>query len=267
MPEKVHGIELYSCDEYQTMRRHWNGCGLILHELCHLLHQLVLRDGLDNGPVKEVYDVAMHSRKYEQVLRRDWANLPCETDQAYATINHKEFFAELSVTFLSTGYTSLDGETGQLHTMKLCSPPLMTSSSSVSSTERSRTWWDILVGRRRRHNEITARRQPHCNKFFPFTKGQLQQYDPLTWFYLRDLWAEIGRWEDPEGFECCFCRTVKSVFKWCPTRVGEPDWAVVRLRNYSINNSDTAEYNLLLGDDDDGDDSSSSLEFPDSVSL
>jgi len=91
MPEKVHGIELYSCDEYQTMRRHWNGCGLILHELCHLLHQLVLRNGLDNGPVKEVYDLAIHSRKYEQVSRRDWANLPCDTDQAYATINHKEF--------------------------------------------------------------------------------------------------------------------------------------------------------------------------------
>ena len=61
MPEKVHDIELYSCAEYQTMHRHWNGCGLILHELCHLVHHLVLTDGLDNRSVEEVYGSAMRS--------------------------------------------------------------------------------------------------------------------------------------------------------------------------------------------------------------
>jgi len=69
IPEKVHGIELYSCAEYRTIRRQWNGCGLILHELCHLIHQLVLTDGLDNEPVKDAYDVAIRSRRYDTVLR------------------------------------------------------------------------------------------------------------------------------------------------------------------------------------------------------
>jgi len=86
----------------------------------------------------------------------------------------------------------------------------------------------------------------------------LKQYDPLTWFYLRDLWDEIARWKDPEGSQCC--RRALTFFGWCQ-RVKDPDRAVVSLREDSID-SDGAEYNLLLGDD-----SASSLEFPDSVSL
>mmetsp|Transcript_64615 Transcript_64615/g.75816 ORF Transcript_64615/g.75816 Transcript_64615/m.75816 type:complete len:162 (+) Transcript_64615:878-1363(+) len=41
---------------------------------------------------------------------------------AYCLINHKEFFAEMSVTFLSDSYHSLDKETGA---MEQCSPPLL----------------------------------------------------------------------------------------------------------------------------------------------
>ena len=31
---------------------HWNGVVLVLHEICHLIHQLVLPYGLDNVRVK-----------------------------------------------------------------------------------------------------------------------------------------------------------------------------------------------------------------------
>ena len=69
MPEKALGIEIYDCFEYQTNRRYWNGCGLILHEFCHLIHQVVLVDGLDNPKVKEAFSCAIHSGRYENVLR------------------------------------------------------------------------------------------------------------------------------------------------------------------------------------------------------
>eukprot|EP00553_Chaetoceros_curvisetus_P000916 CAMPEP_0204629780 /NCGR_PEP_ID=MMETSP0717-20131115/18902_1 /ASSEMBLY_ACC=CAM_ASM_000666 /TAXON_ID=230516 /ORGANISM="Chaetoceros curvisetus" /LENGTH=119 /DNA_ID=CAMNT_0051646821 /DNA_START=1 /DNA_END=360 /DNA_ORIENTATION=+ len=37
----------------------------------------------------------------------------------------------------------------------------------------------------------------HCNKFFPFTHGQLQSFDPETYSVFQELWAEIAQWEDP----------------------------------------------------------------------
>ena len=46
IPDKARGIEIYNSFEYERMRLHWNGCGLLLHELCHLIHQLALVQGL-----------------------------------------------------------------------------------------------------------------------------------------------------------------------------------------------------------------------------
>ena len=69
LPQKALGIEIYNCNEYKRNRLHWNGCGLILHELCHLIHQLLLPDGLENYQIKEAYEIAMRSGKYENVLR------------------------------------------------------------------------------------------------------------------------------------------------------------------------------------------------------
>ena len=45
---------------------HWNGCGLILHELCHVLHQQVLPGGLDNEHVHLCYQVAQHNLQQQQ---------------------------------------------------------------------------------------------------------------------------------------------------------------------------------------------------------
>jgi hypothetical protein len=69
LPQKTLGIEIYNCIEYKRNRLYWNGCGLILHELCHLIHQLVLPDGLHNHQIKNSYECAMRTGKYEEVLR------------------------------------------------------------------------------------------------------------------------------------------------------------------------------------------------------
>lgn len=57
------------------MRLHWNGCGLLLHELCHLIHQMTLPKGLDNKVIKQLFLEATNSEMYDNVLRRDWAGM------------------------------------------------------------------------------------------------------------------------------------------------------------------------------------------------
>ena len=83
-PDKTLGIEIYNCFDYRRMRLHWNGCGLILHELCHLIHQVVLPDGLDNAKVQALFEQARASGLYNRTLRRDWAGMPVCHDMAYA---------------------------------------------------------------------------------------------------------------------------------------------------------------------------------------
>lgn len=73
IPDKARGIEIYNSFEYERMRLHWNGCGLLLHELCHLIHQFALVQGLENPTVQHWYHVARQSGLYEHCLRRDWA--------------------------------------------------------------------------------------------------------------------------------------------------------------------------------------------------
>ena len=99
IPEKSKCIEIYNCFNYMKMRLHWNGCGLLLHEYCHLIHQCCLpspssaslspttslqlatgltdHDSIDNGlynaTVIDAYETAKRSKLYDNVLRRDWA--------------------------------------------------------------------------------------------------------------------------------------------------------------------------------------------------
>lgn len=68
-PEKATGIEIYNCFDYQAMRLHWNGCGLLLHEFCHLIHQFTLTDGLENETVIEAFETATKSGLYDNVPR------------------------------------------------------------------------------------------------------------------------------------------------------------------------------------------------------
>lgn len=227
--EKTLGIEIYNCFEYQKMRLHWNGCGLVLHELCHLIHQVALHEGLDNSTVQEAHARAKASGRYNEVLRRDWAGMPCETDMAYGMVNHKEFFAEMSVTFLCDSYHELDGGDGQ--SMDACSPPFLAHavrerlksksndigvndhmcaaySSNHHASLQNTTNKKVLPEARRpcqflsrlllRQNSSVEPRweYPHCNKFFPFTRGQLKLHDQEMFQYLAALWSEIESWED-----------------------------------------------------------------------
>jgi len=195
IPKKAKGIEIYDCFEYRKMRNYWNGCGLILHELCHLIHQLVLPDGLDNAMVKMVHKSALSGDKYKTVLRRDWAGRTCDTDMAYGIINEKEFFAEISVAYLCNGYQELDlVVTGP---MSICSPPFIdqTMSSERSDISGAGCSWSSLLQILNRSSALTS----HCNKFFPFTRGQLEHYDLDTFLIFQKLWFDISEWDDPDS--------------------------------------------------------------------
>jgi len=215
-PEKAHGIEIYNCWDYRRMRQHWNGCGLILHELCHLIHQQVL--GLDCESVRAAYATAQQSGKYDSVLRRDWAGKPDgDTDLSYAMVDHKEFFAEMSVTYWSRGYRHLDR--AAFDKLEECCPPIMepdvqarigqkhpnlVADPASSSTEHAAHRLSAWVSRAfHRGHELS-----HCNKFYPFTRGQLQYYDSATFAAMDRIWTVIATWEDPSESQCTGCWNV-----------------------------------------------------------
>ena len=144
LPSKAPGIEIYNAGHYLQTRRYYNGYGLLLHEYCHVLHQFVLPNGLDNAMIQLLYQKAVKfKRQYQSVYRRDWifrgiheeqrigaatstaaeiitsslsstpttllsSSLPTEQDMAYALVNPYEYFAELSVAYLCDGYQYLD---------------------------------------------------------------------------------------------------------------------------------------------------------------
>lgn len=271
---KAKGVEIYNCFEYETMRLHWNGCGLILHELCHLIHQLVLQDGLDNRVVLDAFGCALESGLYDEVLRRDWAFGEEETDAAYATINHKEFFSEISVAFLSTGYDAVccwsrgqgqkvngDDAGGLFYKdMLRCSPPFMAPEvlarretfvgdypdgtyykHDYNNLQPSSCWMQGLIQLFQKlgvglggggGGRGTILYKGHCNKFFPFTRGQLKVHDPVTFAVFQQLWKEIEQWEDPYivvGNDTSTCyRMNSSISKkknsGCWTAIPIPNW-------------------------------------------
>lgn len=204
------------------MRLHWNGCGLLLHEICHLVHQLALPNGLDNDSVKEAYCLAKASGLYDCVRRRDWAGMDKDYDLAYAMVDEKEFFSEMSTTYWSQHPDkALDRQ--DPHQILLCSPPF--TEPNVIARIRSKAVGGGLLPSK---NEAQPRngdhsshgwfsrwcitRPQHCNKFYPFTRGQLQHYDKATFEVMHQLWNDIAMWKDPwrdgalrEPNHGCFC--------------------------------------------------------------
>ena len=198
-PEKEESIEIYNSLEYQKTRAHYNGGGLMLHELCHLIHQKCLPGGLDNPMVLEIHRVANESRKYDTVLRRDWALKEIETDMAYCIVNHKEFFAEISTTYLADFYHEVDCAGSD--DLAKCSPPFISPDVIERIAEKFRD--GSLV----KYQIVTDTRKvlPHCNKFFPFTKGQLRLNDPRVYKCFERLWQIISSWEDKDRKRCESC--------------------------------------------------------------
>lgn len=200
--DKTLGIEIYSCFDYRRMRLHWNGCGLLLHEFCHLIHQQVLLDGLENARIKKAFGLATVSGLYDTVRRRDWAGQDEDFDLAYAMVDMKEFFAEVSVAFLSIGYQHLD-DANPCRILE-CSPPIIEPTVvqriQQANIQPRPPGWVAQVFDRPPH-------RPHCNKFYPFTSGQLRHYDPATYQVMEELWKEIAEWQDPakENTDYCGC--------------------------------------------------------------
>jgi len=209
-PDKTFGIEVYNCFEYRRMRLHWNGCGLMLHELCHLIHQLALEDGLDNATVKRAYGLAKVTGLYDTVRRRDWAGRDQDFDLAYAMVDFKEFFAEMSVAYWCEGYPELDQR--DRNRITECSPPFV--EPNVLERIQNKNNYNINDGptaachqeRKTEHSlfrmpcflrEQKRRSSSHCNKFYPFTRGQLKYHDPDTFRTMETLWRRIAEWEDP----------------------------------------------------------------------
>lgn len=156
-PQKTMGIEIYHAADFCRMRRHWNGCGLLLHEFTHIIHQVVL--GLQNQRIVDLYQWARRSGRYERTLRRDWAGKEVDHDMHYCMVDHKEFFAEMSVTYWSKGYRHLDR--ADASRMESCSPPLMEPNvrQRFHACQESR----LL--------DPVTDEEGHCNKFQPFTSG------------------------------------------------------------------------------------------------
>jgi hypothetical protein len=208
--EKEASVEIYNSVEYLNLRLHYNGCGLILHELCHIIHQKTLPGGLNNMLVFEMHKIAEESGRYQRVLRRDWALKQVDTDVAYCTLNHKEFFAEISVSYLSDFYHDVDG--AGTRDMLKCSPPFVSpviiermqqqqqqqqqKQGNIHENEKSLVEWRDLTK--------LGRCLPHCNKFFPFTKGQLRRYDPRVYKCFAKLWQYIESWQDAD--RRCKCK-------------------------------------------------------------
>ncbi|MGK3748906.1 MAG: hypothetical protein ACI8RD_001198 [Bacillariaceae sp.] len=324
-PQKALGIEIYSCVDYQTMRLHWNGSGLLIHELCHLIHQCCLEDGLENKKVEALYERANVSGKYEKVLRRDWAGKitkmttnnsnntlntntsnddfnaeeeeeliiqqaidqqPADFDLAYAMVDKKEFFAEISVAYLCNGYHTLNK--ADPNDMNDCNPPLLhpdvtervlaqheydtknniktfpttnnyhyyhhvennmyyTPNDSTDSktvccwaplpiiNQLVQKIWFALQQRLRNdtntddyNNQLrmvdlvfqedaismNCINNYHCNKFYPFTRGQLQYYDPDLFCGIQKLWREISLLDGPYASMRLKNRILRSRF--CP---------------------------------------------------
>ena len=195
-PDKAFGIEIYSVTVYMRMRHHWNGCGLILHELCHLIHQVVL--GLDCSVVMDAYKRAEQSGQYQSVLRRDWAGKEQQRDLSYSMVDHKEFFAEFSVTYLARCYRELDAKDGR--SMMDCCPPLTEPSvlARLGIHEQPLTTLERLSKR-------LFGGPSFCNKFYPFTNGQLRHYDPTVYREMEMFWTRIEAWNDPKSTQTCCC--------------------------------------------------------------
>ena len=132
-------------------------------------------------------------------------------DQAYATINHKEFFAEMSVAFLCKGYKNLDHIRGPI---EKCSPMFMDQTVLERYKDKNETgnrlsspYYNNTGPKSNNILEflsslLPSNAHPHCNKFYPFTRGQIESYDPKLAADLCTIWSMIESWTDLDDTSC-----------------------------------------------------------------
>ncbi|MDH3584254.1 MAG: hypothetical protein OER86_08565 [Phycisphaerae bacterium] len=93
-PAKAKGIDIGNASRW-TDRIPGRACLTLLHELCHAYHDQVL--GFDEERVVAAYNRSRESGTYDRVVRDRHVEV-----RHYAMANHKEWFAEISETYLWT---------------------------------------------------------------------------------------------------------------------------------------------------------------------
>jgi hypothetical protein len=88
-PDKARCVELANARNFLkwTHEQPW----MVLHELAHGYHHQFLKGGFENPKIKNAFDNAIKSKRYESVLRSNG-----KKEKAYATTNPMEYFAEAS---------------------------------------------------------------------------------------------------------------------------------------------------------------------------
>lgn len=92
-PEKARSVEIANAENFLTwtISQPW----MVLHELAHSYHHCVL--GYDNTELREAYDEAVRSKRYESVL-----HISGKSRRSYALNNDQEYFAESTEAFFGT---------------------------------------------------------------------------------------------------------------------------------------------------------------------
>ena len=94
-PEKADGAEIGNAGNFLkwTLEQPW----MVLHELAHGYHHQFLKDGYKNAEIKEAFERAKDSKRYDSVLR-----IGGKEEKAYAMENPPEYFAESTEAFFGT---------------------------------------------------------------------------------------------------------------------------------------------------------------------
>jgi hypothetical protein len=178
-PEKEGHVEFYNVHNYTHHRRLWGTGGILLHELCHAYHHKHLPNGYHNQDILDCYEAAMNEGLYDQVpyhsavmidgggcknpqeITNQKLQYTIQTAKHYACSNAQEYFAELSVAFLS-------------------SPSLLLSSEEQGEDGVTTT----KAGEQQQQKE-----EEEYNKWYPYNASQLKEHDPRAFKLLQELWG------------------------------------------------------------------------------
>jgi len=127
-----------------------------LHELSHAWHCRYVTDGYDNKDILECYESAMKEGLYDCVPFHTLKGRNAES-RAYACENAQEYFAELSVAFLSNGCDD--------------NPDEAKNEEKESDSEDG------------------GKENFEYNKWFPFHRKQLEEHDPRAFTLLQRMWG------------------------------------------------------------------------------
>eukprot|EP00592_Proboscia_alata_P010809 CAMPEP_0194364894 /NCGR_PEP_ID=MMETSP0174-20130528/12844_1 /TAXON_ID=216777 /ORGANISM="Proboscia alata, Strain PI-D3" /LENGTH=486 /DNA_ID=CAMNT_0039139207 /DNA_START=43 /DNA_END=1500 /DNA_ORIENTATION=+ len=155
-PKKANTVELYNFRSYFDDCDLWHlPGGVILHELAHAWHCAHVINGYSNEDVKSCYEMSvLHDDLYDCVEVHGPQGPKC---RAYACQDQMEYFAELSVAFLSG------------HGQKRATDALIDVDGGNDSTKQ-----DIEGA--------------EYNKWFPFNRSQLRKHDPRAYEMMQRVW-------------------------------------------------------------------------------